>query len=104
MTRKAVASMPRVSQSAIEAAKQSSRSLDEVISDWLAEQQRDERVRLQAGGGEDLHFGAPFDLRIRVAVFPGDTALAAGRVRVRFVTSGSKPVELATVRATRMGC
>lgn len=103
VTRKAVASMPRVSQSAIEAAKQASRSLDEVISDWLAEQQRDERVRLQVAGGEDLRFGAPFDLRIRVAVFPGDEALVAGRVRVRFVTSAAKPVELATAECDQDG-
>lgn len=103
VTRKAMASMPRVSQSAIEAAKQASRSLDEVISDWLAEQQRDERVRLQVAGGEDLHFGAPFDLRIRVAVVPGDAALVAGRVRVRFVTSASKPVELASGESDQDG-
>ncbi len=103
VTRKAPSSIPRVSQSAIEAAKHASRSLDEVISDWLAEQQRDERVRLQVGGGEDLHFGAAFDLRIRVAVSPGDQALPAGRVRVRFVTSAAKPVELASAETDQDG-
>lgn len=95
VTRKTPVPTARVSASAIEAAKQASRSLDEVISDWLAEQQRDERVRLQVVGADDLHFGTPLSLRVRVVVTPGETPLGGGRVKVRFVTSAAKPVELA---------
>lgn len=103
VTRKAPVPTPRVSASAIEAAKQASRSLDEVISDWLAEQQRDERVRLQVLGAENLQFGAAARFRIKVLISPGETPLAAGRVRVRFVTSAAKPVELASGESDQDG-
>lgn len=95
VTRRPPVATARLSASAIEAARQASRSLDEVISDWLAEQQRDERVRLQVLGADDLHFGSRVELRVRVAVAPGGAPLAGGRVKVRFVTSAAKPVELA---------
>jgi len=95
VSRKIPVATARVSASAIEAAKQASRSLDEVISDWLAEQQRDERVRLQVVGADDPHFGSSLSLRAKVVVTPGETPLGGGRVKVRFVTSAAKPVELA---------
>lgn len=103
VTRRPPPPTARMSASAIEAAKQASRSLDEVISDWLAEQQRDERVRLQVLGADDLHFGSAVQLRARVVVTPGEAPLAAGRVRVRFVTSAAKPVELAAGESDQDG-
>lgn len=47
------------------------RSLDEVIADWLAEQQREERVRLRVLGGDDLVFGSPFALQILIQTTQG---------------------------------
>jgi hypothetical protein len=75
-------------------AAKSQRTLDEVIADWLAEQQRAERVRVQVDGGDDLRFGAPFLLRVRVATTPGDAPVANAKVLVRMLSTAVKPIKL----------
>jgi hypothetical protein len=89
--------------SAIDAAKRSQKSLDEVISDWLAEQQKNERVRLRVAGGEMLKFGQPFVLQGQVSVTPNDTALQGAHVIARFVASGTKPVLVASGESNESG-
>jgi hypothetical protein len=71
------------------------RSLDEVIADWLAEQQREERVRLRVLGGDDVVFGAPFALQILIQTTPGETPVGGAHVAVRFLSTAMKPTKLA---------
>jgi hypothetical protein len=71
------------------------RSLDEVIADWLAEQQREERVRLRVLGGDDLIFGLPFALQILIQTTPGETPVGGAHVAVRFLSTAMKPAKLA---------
>jgi hypothetical protein len=71
------------------------RSLDEVIADWLAEQQREERVRLRVLGGDDLVFGSPFALQILIQTTPGETPVGGAHVAVRFLSTAMKPAKLA---------
>ena len=70
------------------------KTLDEVIVEWLAEQQRTERVRLSVVGGEDLRFGGPFSFRTTVLTSPGDEPVSGARVTVRFLSTEQKPVFL----------
>ncbi len=100
-TRQATATRPVTS--AIDAAKRSQKSLDEVISDWLAEQERDERVRLRVAGGDKLHFGQPFMLQAQVTVSPNEVALSGATVSARFVASGTKPALLASAESNEVG-
>lgn len=79
----------------LDVAKRPKRSLDEVISDWLVEQQREERVRVRVGGGEDLRFGAPFELTIAVRSTPNDQPVAGAHALVRFLSTAMKPLRLA---------
>jgi Holliday junction resolvase-like predicted endonuclease len=78
-----------------EAARLSQKSLDEVIADWLAEQRREERVRLRVQGGDDLKFGAPFSLSVSVKTTPGDLPVAGAAVAARFLSTALKPARLA---------
>ena len=71
------------------------RSLDEVIADWLAEQQRKERVRLRVLGGDDLVFGSPFALQILIQTTPGEIPVGGAHVVVRFLSTATKPAKLA---------
>ena len=71
------------------------KSLDEVIADWLAEQRREERVRLRVQGGDDLRFGAPFSLSVSVQTTPGEVPVAGATVAVRFLSTALKPAKLA---------
>jgi hypothetical protein len=89
--------------SAIEAAKRSQKSLDEVISDWLAEQQRDERVKLRVAGGDKLRFGQPFMLQAQVSISPNEMALQGAQVSARFVASATKPATLASGESNDAG-
>jgi hypothetical protein len=73
----------------------SQRSLDEVISEWLAEQEKNERVRLRVEGGDDIRFGAPFSLRVRVSASPSERPLSRANVVVRFLSTETKPQQLA---------
>ena len=77
------------------AAEAAHKTLDEVIVEWLAEQQRTERVRLRVSGGEDLRFGGPFAFSISVKTAPGDEAVPGARVSARFLSTERKPVVLA---------
>lgn len=83
----------------IDTAKMSSRSLDEVIADWLAEQRREERVRLRVQGGDDLKFGASFSLQVTVQTTPGDAPVADAQVGARFLSTALKPARLAEGRS-----
>jgi hypothetical protein len=78
-----------------DSAKLSQRSLDEVIADWLAEQRREERVRLRVQGGDDLTFGAPFALKVSIQTAPGENPVAGAKVGVRFLSTALKPAKLA---------
>ncbi len=78
-----------------DAVKLAQKTLDEVIAEWLAEQQREERVRLQVNGGEDLKFGEPFCLQVLIQTTPGDTPVVGATALVRFLSTATKPVKLA---------
>jgi hypothetical protein len=79
----------------INAARRSERTLDEVIADWLAEQQRGEQVRLRVVGADDLTFGCHFELKVNITMTPGDEAVVGARVLARFLSTALKPVLLA---------
>jgi hypothetical protein len=81
--------------SSVDAARVSQKSLDEVIADWLAEQRREERVRLRVQGGDDLTFGASFALKVSVQTTPGDVPVAGAKVGVRFLSTALKPAKVA---------
>jgi hypothetical protein len=73
----------------------SHKTLDEVIAEWLAEQQRTERLHLDVEGGGDICLGAPFELDVRIRTTPGDVAVTGAVVIVRFLSTATKPVKLA---------
>ena len=87
----------------INAAKRSERTLDEVIADWLAEQQRGERVRLRVVGADDLTFGCHFELTVNITMTPGDEAVVGARVLARFLSTALKPVVLAEATSDASG-
>jgi hypothetical protein len=78
-----------------EGVKVAQKTLDEVIADWLAEQQREERVRLRVNGGDDLKFGGPFTLQVLIQTTPGDTPVAGALAIARFLSTAMKPVKVA---------
>jgi len=94
VSRRSVAPAARSLES-LETGPRPKRSLDEVISDWLVEQQREERVRVKVGGGEDLRFGAPFSLAIEVRTSPNDRPVAGAHALIRFLSTAMKPLRLA---------
>jgi hypothetical protein len=79
----------------IDALRLAEKSLDEVIADWLAEQQHEERVRLRVLGGDDLVFGAPFSLQVFIQTTPGEAPVAGAHATVRFLSTAMKPTRLA---------
>jgi hypothetical protein len=79
----------------IDSLKLAEKSLDEVIADWLAEQQHEERVRLRVLGGDDLVFGAPFTLQVFIQTTPGEAPVAGAHATVRFLSTALKPTRLA---------
>jgi hypothetical protein len=81
----------------------SQKTLDEVIAEWLAEQQRTERIRLAVDGGEALTLGSPFALLVRLRTTPGDAAVASAHVFVRFLSTATKPLKLAEGRTNDLG-
>jgi hypothetical protein len=81
----------------------SEKSLDEVIADWLAEQQREERVRLRVLGGDELVFGKEFSLQVLVQTTPGDAPVAGAQVGVRFLSTAMKPTKLAEGTSNESG-
>jgi hypothetical protein len=95
VTRKTPLALTRFMGSATDTLKASARSLDEVISDWLSEQTRDERLRLRVAGGEDLRFGQKFALQMTVKCVPSDAPAVGASVLVRFLSTELKPVKTA---------
>jgi hypothetical protein len=75
---------------------QGQKTLDEVIAEWLAEQDRTEGVRLEVQGGDGLRFGASSSLRVFVRSSPGGTPVEGATVRVRFLSTSARPAELAS--------
>ncbi len=71
------------------------KTLDEVIAEWLAEQQRGERLRLRVAGGESLTFGAPFALEVTIQTAPGEAPVAGAHATARFLCTTMKPAGLA---------
>lgn len=84
-----------ISGADIEAARRAQKTLDEVIGDWLAEQQRGERVKVQVQGGDALRFGQAFALEVRVSTSPGDKTVTGAHVVARFLSTERKPLPLA---------
>lgn len=103
VSRKSPFLMPKTAPT-IDAARQAQKSLDEVISEWLAEQDRDERVRLRVAGGDDLRFGQPFLLQINVRVAPVDEPVPEARVQARFLSTEMKPAKVAEGMTDATGC
>ena len=81
----------------------SQRTLDEVIAEWLAEQQRTERIRLAVEGGEELGLGAPFAFTVHLHTTPGEAPVAGAQVYVRFLSTATKPLKLAEGRTDDSG-
>lgn len=81
----------------------SQKTLDEVIAEWLAEQQHGERIRVAVEGGADLSLGASFALAIVVRTAPGDVPVAGAQVFVRFLSTATKPLKLAEGRTDESG-
>lgn len=75
--------------------RRSSKSLDEVIAEWLAEQQRVEKIQLHVVGGEKLRFGQKFSLLAEVRTAPGDAPVSGAKVVARLLSTAAKPADLA---------
>lgn len=72
------------------------KTLDEVIAEWLAEQERVDGIRLDVEGGERLRFGGTFPLKVMVRSAPGGSPVVGAHVLVRLLSTAGKPMELAT--------
>jgi len=102
-TRRAQEEPLPISPADIEAAKRSHKSLDEVIGDWLAEQQEGERVKLRVKGGDSLVFGTGFSLAVTVATSPGDRPVAGAKVVARFLSTERRPTPIAEATTDEAG-
>ncbi|MGD1148986.1 MAG: hypothetical protein ABR961_13665 [Thermoanaerobaculaceae bacterium] len=91
------------SGSPIDAAKLSQKTLDEVIADWLAEQQHEERVRLRVLGGDDLTYGGDFALEVIIQITPSDAPVVGATASARFLSTAMKPTKLAEGRSDETG-
>lgn len=83
--------------------RRASRTLDEVIVDWLAEQQQVTQLRVQAVGGEALRFGSEFTLLVEVRSIPGDGPVKGARVVARFLSTAAKAIDLAAGETDERG-
>ncbi len=79
------------------------KTLDEVIAEWLAEQERSEGIRLDVEGGDRLRFGGTFPLKVTVRSAPGGTPVPGAHVLVRLLSTAGKPVELAVGKSDEGG-
>lgn len=79
------------------------KTLDEVIAEWLAEQERADGIRLEVEGGERLRFGGTFPLKVTVRAAPGGGPVAGARVLIRLLSTAGKPVELAAGESDERG-
>jgi len=77
-----------------QAGQRKGRTLDEVIAEWLAEQQQVAQLRLQVVGGEALRFGSDFTLLAEVRSVPGDAPLKGVRVVARLLSTVAKAMDL----------
>lgn len=79
------------------------KTLDEVIAEWLAEQERVDGIRLDVEGGERLRFGGTFPLKVTVRAAPGGFPVAGAQVLVRLLSTAGKPVQLASGESDASG-
>ena len=101
--RRAPAVVPRNGGDGAQPAARSQKTLDEVIAEWLAEQQRAERIRLAVEGEAELKLGNPFSLSLKVHTHPGGAPVSGAIVAVRFLSTVTKPVKLAEGRTNHDG-
>lgn len=87
----------------IDVARLSQKTLDEVIADWLAEQQKEERVRLRVLGGDDLRYGSAFTLQVIIQTTPGDAPVVGANASARFLSTTMKPTRLADGTSDKTG-
>lgn len=79
-----------------------SRSLDEVIAQWLEEQRRGVSLKLEVVGAERLVAGEPFAVTIKTSS-QGEGKGVPAQVEVRFVSTVSKPAVLASGQSDPSG-
>lgn len=72
-----------------------SRSLDEVIAQWLEEQRRGVTLKLQVEGADRLVAGQPFAVTVKTLNQDAGHGVQA-QVEIRFVSTATKPMVLAT--------
>lgn len=82
---------------------QARKTLDEVIAEWLAEQEKSEGIRLEVEGGDHLRFGGTFPLKVTVRSAPGGNPVAGAQVLVRLLSTARKPLELAAGESNEGG-
>jgi len=78
----------------------SQKTLDEVIADWLAEQQHEERVSPARARGDDLTYGSDFALEVIIQITPGDAPVVGANASARFLSTAMKPTSSPRGRAT----
>lgn len=79
------------------------KTLDEVIAEWLAEQEAAEGIRLDVEGGDRLRFGGTFPLKVMVRLATGGSPVAGAHVLVRLLSTAGKPLELASGESDERG-
>ncbi|GBC79666.1 hypothetical protein HRbin09_00890 [bacterium HR09] len=73
---------------------ESSRSLDEVIAQWLEEQRRGVTLKVQVEGADRLLAGQPFAVTVKTLNQDAGHGVPA-QVEIRFVSTATKPMVLA---------
>lgn len=81
---------------------ETSRSLDEVIAQWLEEQRRGVTLKLQVEGADRLLAGQPFAVTVKTLNQDAGHGVPA-QVEIRFVSTATKPVVLATGSTNEAG-
>lgn len=79
-----------------------SRSLDEVIARWLEEQGRGVALKLQVEGADRLVAGNPFSVTVKALNQDEGKGIPA-HVEIRFVSTATKPMVLATGSTNQEG-
>lgn len=81
----------------------SNRSLDEVVTDFLAQEATVERIRLEMTPGETLEEGSRPRLRLRVVAESSDRPVAGAKVMVKMISTIDRPRELFSGATDRDG-
>ncbi|MFN3413573.1 MAG: hypothetical protein ACK42L_05875 [Thermoanaerobaculum sp.] len=81
---------------------EASRSLDEVIAQWLEEQRRGVTLKLQVEGADRLLAGQPFAVTVKTLNQEKGHGVPA-QVEIRFVSTATKPMVLANGAADASG-